>query len=169
MEGGDTAFHYHTLRKGIPPLLPVPVSLGRGLRLVQPFQPGTGPLGKGALRLLRGLRKSMSGRAYGPGSLPLPGMHPLRQVYRGLPYAMPAFFRKTENPPNGGARPYRPFLPSSARRCSFIDSPPPKPTSFPVLPTTLWQGTKIITGLLPQAAPTALAPLGLPTCRAISP
>ncbi|WP_204792084.1 4Fe-4S binding protein [Oscillibacter sp. CU971] len=55
LEAGRPAWNRPALRKGVPPLPPMPVPPRGHLRLVQPLQSRADSLGAGAVRLLRGL------------------------------------------------------------------------------------------------------------------
>ena len=58
--------------------------------------------------------------------------------------------------------------PSSCSSAALRPSPPPKPVSAPVLPSTRWQGTMTISGLEPTAVPTARTAAGRPMRAATS-
>ncbi len=60
------------------------------------------------------------------------------------------------------------YLRSISSNCFFTSSPQAKPTRSPVLPMTLWQGTRISIGFLFTAPPMALAFFASPKAIAIS-
>ena len=88
MEAGGAIGSFAAVSKGIPPVLPVPLSIGGHLRVVQPIQPGAGALGKGALYIMQGVSESMSGGSASGGDFPFTGMHPLREMCGSLPGEM---------------------------------------------------------------------------------
>ncbi|MNT96454.1 hypothetical protein D3C72_2385490 [compost metagenome] len=57
---------------------------------------------------------------------------------------------------------------SNASSQRLMGMPPAYPVSAPLLPITRWQGTMMLSGLRPLAAPTARTALGLPMAWAIS-
>ena len=58
--------------------------------------------------------------------------------------------------------------PSCSRSQRLRPRPPAKPVRAPFAPTTRWQGTMMLHGFIPTAAPTARTALGLPTLTATS-
>ena len=90
LEAGYSALYPPALHESLSPLLPVSLSSGSHLRLVQPLQSGTDPLGRRGLHLLRRLSERMSCGTFRPGDLPLSGVHPMRQMCIRMPCKMSA-------------------------------------------------------------------------------
>lgn len=84
LETGNFAIDYHFICKSLSAVLPVFMSAGRNLWMVQPFQPCADSLGIGEVCVLYGLRESLPGFALCAGNIPFSGMYSMWKMCGGL-------------------------------------------------------------------------------------